>query len=153
MSVSLSSGLRNGMLNATGMKEAFTNGVMYVFSGPQPINADAATQGTLLIKITLASGAFAFGTATNGINFDAPASGVVAKAAAETWSGIGLADGIAGWFRLMGNPSDALGSSTSLPRMDGSVGTAGADLNLSSVNVVTSAPTTIDVFQFTLPAA
>ena len=153
MSVQLSTGLRNGMLNATGMLTAFANGVMYVYSGPQPLNADAAVQGTLLIKITLASGAFTFGTATNGINFDAPSSGVVAKAAAETWSGIGLANGIAGWFRLMGNPTDALGSSTSLPRMDGSVGTVGADLNLSSVNVVTSAPTTIDVWQFTLPAA
>jgi len=152
MSVNLSTALRNGMLNATGMTTAFANGVLYIFSGPQPLNADAATQGTLLLKITKDAGSFAFGTSTNGLNFAAPASGVVAKDS-NNWQGVGLVDGIAGWFRLMGNPSDSLGSSTSLPRMDGSVGTAGADLNLSSVNIVTSAPTTIDVFQFTLPAA
>lgn len=154
MALSLSTGLRNGMLNATGFKEAFTNGVIYIYSGAQPTNADAAVgSGTLLLKITLASGAFSFGSGTNGINFDAPASGVVSKAAAETWSGVGIAAGVAAWGRLMGNASDSLGSSTTLPRLDFSVGTSGTDLVLSNVNIAVGAPTTIDTFQFTLPAA
>jgi len=33
MSVQLSTGLRNGMLNATGFTTAFTNGVLYIYSG------------------------------------------------------------------------------------------------------------------------
>jgi hypothetical protein len=140
------------MLNATGMTTAFANGVMYIYSGPQPANADSAVQGTLLGIVTKAGGAFAFGTSTNGLNFGAPAAGVVAKDS-NAWQMTGLANGTAGWFRLMGNPVDALGSSTTLPRLDGAVSTAGGDLNLSSVNIVTGAPTTIDVWQFTLPAS
>jgi hypothetical protein len=150
MTMMLSTGLRNGMLNATGFTEAFANSVLYVYSGPQPATADAAVQGTLLLIITKASGAFSFGTATNGLNFLAPAAGVISKDA-QIWSGIGVAAGTAGWFRLMGNPTDALGSSTTLPRLDGSVAGLGADLDLSSVNIVVSAPTTIDTFTFTLP--
>ncbi len=152
MSVQLSTGLRNGMLNATGFAEAFANSVLYIYSGPQPLNADAAVQGTLLGIVTKASGAFAFGTSSNGLNFGTPAAGVVAKDT-NTWSMVAIATGVAGWFRLMGNPVDALGTSTTLARMDGSVSTAGGDLNLSSVNIVTAAPTTVDVFQFTLPAS
>jgi hypothetical protein len=154
MSVSFSTGLRNMMLKDTAFKEAFSKGIIYIYSGPQPANADAAVQGTLLGKITVGAGAFSFGSATNGLTFDDPVAGVISKAAAEAWQMVGLANGTAGWFRLMGNASDALGSSTTLARMDGSVATgAGGDLNLSSANIVTSAPTTVDVFQFTLPAA
>lgn len=153
MSIQLSTGLRNGMLNATGFKEAFTDGVIYVYTGPQPTNADAAVQGTLLGKITVNGGSFSFDSATNGLEFDAPSGGVISKAAAENWQMTAIATGTAGWFRLMGNASDSLGSSTTLPRFDGSVATSGGDLNLSTVAIVAGAPLTIDVFQFTLPAS
>lgn len=153
MALQLSTGLRNGMLNATGFTEAFNDGVMYIYSGPQPANADAAIQGTLLLTITVNNGAWSAGSPTNGLGFDAPASGVISKAAAEVWRGLGATTGTAGWFRLCGNATDAGGSSTTLPRMDGAVAVSGGDLNLSSISIVTSAPTTIDVFQFTLPAS
>lgn len=153
MTIQLSSGLRDKMLTSTGMKTAFANGVMYIYSGTQPVNADAAVSGTLLLKVTLSSGAFVFGTSTNGINLATSSLGVIAKEVAEVWSGVGIAAGTAGWFRLMGNPSDALGSSTTLARLDGSVGTGGADLNVGSTAVAIGTPLTIDVFQFTLPAA
>ena len=80
MALELSTGLRSGMLNSTGIKEAFANGTIFVYNGPQPINADAAVQGTLLGQVTLNGGAFTFGTSTNGINFDAPVLNVVSKA-------------------------------------------------------------------------
>lgn len=153
MTIRLSTGLRNGMLNATGFKEAFADGVIYIYSGPQPTTADSAVQGTLLGKVTQDAGAFVFGSSANGLEFDAPASGVISKAAAETWQMVGIAAGTAGWGRLMGNATDALGSSTTLPRFDFSIATSGADLNLSTVAIAVGAPTTIDVFQFTLPAA
>jgi hypothetical protein len=153
MSLKLSTGLRTGMLNATGFKEAFADGVIYVYSGAQPATADAAIQGTLLGKVTVNAGAFAFGSPTNGLEFDAPAAGVVSKAVAEVWQMVGIAAGTAGWFRLMGNPTDALGSSTSLPRMDGSVATSGGDLTLPTVTIAIGTPITIDTFQFTLPAS
>ena len=152
MTCELSTGLRNGMLNATGMKEALTNGVLYIYSGTQPASPDSAVSGTLLMIITKASGAFSFGTATNGLNLGAPAGGVVAKDT-DVWSGVGIAAGTAGWFRLMGNATDSLGASTTLPRMDGSVGTAGSDLNLVSTTIAIGTPVTIDTFQYTLPAS
>jgi len=153
MALQLSTGLRDKMLNATGFTTAFNDGIIHVYSGPQPTNADAAVQGTLLGKITVNSGAWAAGSPTNGLGFDAPVSGVVSKAVAEVWSMNALATGTAGWFRLMGNAADALGSSTTLARLDGSVAQSGGDLNLSSTAIVSGAPTTIDVFSFTLPAA
>ena len=158
MSVQLSTGLRNGMLNATGMYTAFLHGVMYIYSGPQPLNADQAVQGTLLGIVTQTAGAFTQGTAANGLNLtNTPALGVATKEATawQVGNGAGTAGwsaaGIAGWFRLMGNAVDALGTSTTLARMDGSIAQTGGDLNLSSVTTVVAAPATIDVFQFTLP--
>lgn len=153
MALKLSTGLRNGMLNSTGFTEAFNDGIIYIYSGPQPSDADAATQGTLLLRITVNNGAWSAGSPTNGLGFDAPAAGVISKAAAETWRGLGVTEGTAGWFRLCGNAADAGGSSTTLPRMDGSVAMSGGDMNLSSVAIVTNAPTTIDTFTFTLPAS
>lgn len=145
-----STGLRNGILNATGIKEAMADGVIRIYSGAQPASADNAVTGTLLLEVTVNGGAFAHGTATNGLEFDAPASGILAKAAAEAWRGTGLADGVAGWFRFCANPVDTGGSSTTLARIDGSVGRSAADLNLSNVNIETGVPNTIDVFSITL---
>jgi len=153
MALQLSTGLRNGLLNATGFTEAVNDGIIYIYTGPQPTNADTAVQGTLLLRITVNNGAWAAGSPTNGLGFDAPAAGVLSKAAAEVWRGLGVVDGTAGWFRLCGNVADAGGASTTLPRLDGSVAISGGDMNLSSIAVVTNAPTTIDVFQFTLPAS
>lgn len=153
MALQLSTGLRNGMLNATGFTEAFNDGTIYVYSGPQPATADAAVQGTLLLQVTVDNGAWAAGSPTNGLGFDAPAAGVISKAAAEVWRGLGVTTGTAGWFRLVGNATDAGGSSTTLPRLDGTVAVSGGDMNMSSISIVTSAPTTVDVFQFTLPSS
>jgi len=153
MALQLSTGLRNGMLNSVGFTTAFNNGTIYIYSGPQPATADTAIQGTLLLQVTLNNGAWTAGVGTNGLQFDAPVSGVLSKAAAQVWRGLGVAAGTAGWFRLVGNPADAGGASTTLPRLDGTVAISGGDMNLSSLSIVVSAPTTVDVFQFTLPAS
>jgi hypothetical protein len=148
----LSTGLRQAMLNATGFKAGLANGCLFLYTGSQPASADAAVTGSLAVKVTLASGAFVFGTATNGINFDAPVAGVINKAAAETWSGVGLINDTIGWFRFCANPADVFGVSTTLLRMDGSVGVGGADLNLGTVAARIGAPLTIDTFQWTMPS-
>lgn len=147
-----SSGLINSMLKASGgFKTALASGIIYVYTGPRPTDADSAVQGTLLLKITVSSGSFSFGTSTNGLNFDAPTLNAISKAAAETWSGVGIAAGTPGWARFMGNASDALGSSTTLPRMDMSVGVSGADLNLSTTAIVIGTPVTVDSLTVTWP--
>jgi hypothetical protein len=145
-----STGLRNGFLNATGIKEAMADGIIRIYTGAQPITADSAAIGTLLVEVTVNAGAWAAGSPTNGLEFDAPVSGVLAKAAAEAWRGNGLAVGVAGWFRFYANPVDAGGASTTLARIDGSVGRSSADLNLSNTNIEVGVPNTIDVFQISV---
>lgn len=152
MTVKLSTGARNKLAGPSGFSEMFASGVLYFYSGPQPLTADNAVSGTLLGIVTKDAAAFAFGSPTNGLAFDTPVNGTVQKAAADLWQTIGLAAGTAGWFRLMGNAIDNLGASTTLPRLDGSVGVTGADLNLSNIAFEVGTPNTIDVFAFTIPA-
>lgn len=152
MAVRFSTGLRNALLGSADFQTAFLNGVLRIYSGAQPATADAAVTGTLLIEITNGGGAFSHGSPTNGLQFDEPVSGVISKAAAQTWQGNGVAAGVAGWARLSGNPLDDGSSSTTLARMDMSVGKTGADLNLSNTTVAIGAPQTIDVFSLAMPA-
>jgi len=135
---------------ANGLRGIFKDCVIDIYTGGQPATANAAATGTMLGRVTLSAGAFTEGVATNGLEFDAPASGVLSKAAAETWQFTGLADGVAGWFRLRGNAVDSGALSTTLPRIDGSIGTTAGDMKLSNVNVVTSAVSTIDTFNIAL---
>ena len=153
MTVKLSTGLRNALLGTASFSDIFDHGVIEVRTGPQPVNADAAATGTLLGTITVDAGAFTPGTATNGLTWEAASGGAIAKSASENWKMEGVAAGTAGWFRLKGNGVDGGGSSTSLPRIDGSIGTSGADLNISNIAVTVGAPITIDVFSFALPAS
>lgn len=152
MTVKLSTGLRTAMAGTTGFGASFANGVIHIYSGPQPITADGPVAGTLLGVVSAAAGPFAFGSPANGLEFEPAANGAVMKKEAQEWKFKGLANGTAGWFRLMGNASDNLAASTTLPRFDGSIGTSGADLNLSNIAVTTGTPATIDVFTFTIPA-
>ena len=152
MTIRLSTQLRNNLAGATGFAATFANGYIEVYSGTQPATADAAVTGTLLGTITLASGAFTPGVATNGLTFAAAAGGAVSKSG--VWSMNGVAAGTAGWFRLKTN-AEAVGGilSTTLARLDGSVAVSGADMNLSNIVIAIGAPTTVDSFTWTQPAA
>lgn len=133
------------------LKDVFKDGILKIYSGSQPSSPDVAASGTLLCSITLSAGAFVAGAFDNGLEFGAAASGAISKASGATWSGVAVASGTAGYFRLCANPTDAGGASTSLPRVDGSIGTSGADLNMSSTTIVSGQTYTIDTFTITLP--
>ncbi len=148
--IRLSTALRTALAGTTGFASTFANGIIEIRTGTQPATADAPATGTLLGTVTLASGAFTPGVATNGLTFAAAASGAVSKSG--VWSFVGIAAGTAGWFRLKGNALDNDLTSTTLPRLDGSIATSGADLNLSNIAIAVSAPSTIDAFTFTIPA-
>ena len=156
MAERLSTGLRNGILKSTGesLADILADGIIKIFTGTQPATADAVeTAGsTLLVTITLSSGAFTPGSPTNGINLDVAASGAVSKDTGETWSGTAVADGQAGWFRFYDNDA-VTGASTTEVRMDGAVSTSGAEINMSNTNIVTSGTVTIDGFVVTLLAS
>jgi hypothetical protein len=133
------------------LKDIFHDGVLKIYSGTQPTDADTAVAGSLLVTITESAGAFVAGAFDNALEFGDSAAGAIAKAAAETWQGVAAASGVAGWFRLCANPTDAGAASTTLPRIDGSIGTSGADLNLSSTTITSGQTYTIDTFSITLP--
>lgn len=148
-----STGLRNRVLRAGGKSVADTlaNGVIRIYSGSQPASADAVETGTLLAVITLNSGAFAAGVATNGINFGTAADGVVSKAVGEVWSGLGIAAGTMGWYRHYAN-AYVTGASTTAERYDGSIGTSGTDLVFANLNVSIGGLVRIDEGTITFPA-
>lgn len=148
--IRLSTKLRDNLAGTTGFASTFANGVIEIYSGAQPATADSAVTGTLLGTVTLNSGAFTPGVSTNGLTFAAASGGSVSKSG--VWSFNGVAVGTAGWFRLKGNATDAGGVSTVLPRLDGSIATSGADLNLSNVAITVGGPTTVDTFSLTIPA-
>ena len=149
--IRLSTALRTNLAGSTGFAATFANGIIEVRTGTQPASADAAATGTLLGTITLASGEFTPGTATNGLTFAAAADGSVSKTG--IWSMNGIAVGTAGWFRLKGNALDDNSISTTLPRLDGSIAVSGADMNLSNISIAVGAPTTVDSFSWLQPAS
>lgn len=152
MALNFSTGVRQGMANTTGFKEMFAKGALYLYSGPQPATADAAVTGTLLGIVTHNNVTFVPGGGADGLNFDTPVLGVIGKPSGETWRTTCTAAGTVGWARLVANATDSFGVSTTLQRVDMSVATTGADLNLPSVVVIVGTPITIDVFNITFPA-
>jgi len=92
----------------------------------------------------------------NGLEFEQdPTTGILEKLSTQVWTGVGLADGTAGYFRLLGGISDAesADSAEAYFRLDGNIATSGANLNMSSTAVVTSAVQTISTFTVTEPAS
>jgi hypothetical protein len=148
--IRFSTGLRNNLAGLLGFSASFNRGVIEIYTGTQPPNADAAVTGTLLGTVTLNSGAFVPGSPTNGLTFANPSAGSITKDG--TWSFVGIANGTAGWFRFKANAVDAGSLSTTAVRMDGSVAASGGDMTLSNIVVAVGAPNTCDTFVYTQPA-
>jgi len=104
-----------------------------------------------------AGGSAAGVTQVAGLTFAEVATGVLAKTG--TWSGTVLATGTAGYFRYGGvnspnttSPIDAV--PYQYPRIQGSVGLSGADLNFgTSLSLTIAQPVTCGTFQLTEPAS
>ena len=151
MAIRLSTGLRNGMLGTQTFKELTTNGWLEIYTGSQPTSADfTETAGaTKLAVISTTSGKLA----ADGLDWGTAASGVLPKSA-DTWNGVVLATGVAGWFRWYGSDgtTGCHGTSGTAIRFDGNVGVSGADLNLSHTNLTINSTLTVTDFNVTQPA-
>ncbi len=146
MALKLSTGLRDKLMDTGSLKSIFAGGLIKIYSGAAPADADAAVTGTLLCTISLNS------TGT-GVNFDTAAvGGILSKAPAEVWSGNNSATGVAAYYRHVAS-GDNGASSTTQARIQGSVATVGADLNLSSTSLTSGASQTVDYYSVTIPAA
>ena len=152
MALRLSTGLRNALLSVASFQDAMAGGVIDIYSGTQPTTADDVESGTKLLSVTVGSGAFSPGTATNGLTFAEAVNGSMPKTTSEVWSGVAVASGTAGWFRFYANDKTT-GASTTGKRFDGAISTSGAQLNMSSTAITSGATTTIDSFSMTMPAS
>ncbi len=104
------------------------------------------------VTATYGGGTMSGGVApVNGLIFTVASSGAVVKTNAN-WKATGLADGTAGCFRFRGSVADANGTSTTLVRWDGSIGTSGADMILTNLLFGVGTPETMTACSFTQPA-
>ncbi len=131
MAITIATAVRNAMDDAA---TALTNGgSIQIRTGSKPSSpADAAT-GTLLATITLNTPAF--GAATSGS----------ASLVTTSLNATAVADGTAGWFRILSSGAAAL--------MDGLVSAAGGggDIIMTPAAVVTGTTCTITSGTLTVP--
>ncbi|MBE9592707.1 MAG: hypothetical protein IMF19_04435 [Proteobacteria bacterium] len=136
--------------NRGSLQELLLDGIIHVFSGSQPADGDDAETGTKLLEVTISSGAFVPGAPGNGLEISGPTSGGIGIYPGDVWSGVGIVDGTAGWFRFYSNAENT-GADSSAVRLDGICGTSNAQLNMSSLLISKDATTTIDSFIITMP--
>lgn len=114
-------------------------GFLKIYTGAQPADANQTVTGTLLVTLNLNATAFGASTAAGS-----PGSRIVTATAGAIVSGTAVATGTAGYFVLY--KSDG----TTVVAM-GSVAASGADLNLSSVSIVSGGSVAVSAFTITSP--
>jgi hypothetical protein len=144
MAIKASTGLRNKLLDTNPFKTIMNLSFIKIYTGSAPADADAAVTGTLLCTISNNSTATGLTMAASATN------GTIVKNASEVWSGVNAATGTAGYYRHVAAGDDGT-SSTTQARIQGTIGTSGADMNLSSVALTSGATQTIDNYSITLP--
>jgi hypothetical protein len=113
---------------ANAVTPLLNDGWLEIYGGPQPPTADAIVPAHELLA-TLRFWQHAFSRAFNGV----AAANEIATAVADR-------DGIATWFRAT--------TSEGVPVFDGSVGTGGCNLNLSTVDIEAGAEISISEFTY-----
>jgi hypothetical protein len=148
MALKLSQGLRDALLITGAFKGQMDGVEIRIFSGTAPASPNDAETGTKLVTIQSDD----VGDSLMDWDGTLPAAGQIQKDQGQVWSSNASATGTAGYFRVtFPIGTDAGGSSTTLKRLQGNVGTSGSDLNMSSVSIVNGAPQTIDTFKLTIP--
>lgn len=125
--------LSNAAANAQAdaLARLLDGGYLRIYSGTKPSNADTATAETLLAELRYS-------------NPSAPAASAgVLTMSAITKDSSARASGAAAWFRSMGSDGTTV-------VLDGTVGTAGCDLNLNSVNIAVGAEVSVSAFTHTV---
>jgi hypothetical protein len=145
MTVKASTGLRNYMLDTGSAKAGLNLGFIKIYAGVEPATADASL-GSATLLCTLSNNSTGTGLTLEA----AAAAGIILKNAAETWSGNNVAGGVAAFYRHVA-PGDTGASSTTERRVQGSIATAGADMNMSNTTLVNGAPQTLDYYAVALP--
>ena len=149
MPLLVSTGLSNKMLDTGSLKNILADGLIHIYaSAPAdiPATADAAIDPAKHTKLLTVYGD---GIST-GLNLGAASSRVIGKDPGETWSGTVLATGNATFFRYVA-PGDTGGESTTSARLQGRVGIAGAELNISSLALTAGQTQAVNFLAISLP--
>ena len=145
MALKTSTGLRNKLLDTASLRDILNLGFIKIYAGTVPTTADDAIgSATLLTTISNDSTATGLTMAADAID------GVLFKEESETWSGVNVAGGSATFYRHV-TAVDTGGASTTQARIQGTVGVAGADMNLTSTTLSNGATQTIDYYTLNLP--
>lgn len=146
MTLKVSTGLRNKLLDTAPVKTQLAGGFIHIYGGVVPLTADDALGSAVLLStITINSG-------DTGINFEAAAVGdTITKSLSEVWLGTNVAPGTATFYRHVTGEDDGT-ASTDFARIQGEVGTSGKEMNLSSVVLASGAPQSIDYYSVSLPS-
>ena len=118
--ISLSSGLKNNLLNSLGLRSLLAGGAIHLFDGSQPSNADREYSSNRLGVITNEGMIESF--PINGLYFQNPSSGILMKSLTQTWTIRLLQPGTATWFRFVSWKNEYSGYSTNAIRLDGAIG-------------------------------
>jgi hypothetical protein len=145
MAIKISTALRNAILASGSVRSSLNGGLIKIYSGTVPASADSALGSAVLLCV------ISLNSTGTGISFAASASGgILTKNLSEIWSGTNVASGTASFYRHTA-ALDTGESSTTQMRIQGSVGTAGADLNLTSTSLINGAPQLIDYYSVAMP--
>lgn len=143
--IKISTGLRTALAINGSLKGALDGGLVRLYAGSVPGNADAALGGaTLLCEISV-------GGDGTPVSFEGAAPlGVLKKAVSENWTGNNLVNGTPTFFRYV-KDGDAGDASATAIRFQGSAGPLGSDMYLSTLPLVSGQPQSFSVFELTIP--
>lgn len=145
MAMKISTGLAKAMLDTGSFKSNLTGMKLKIYSGTEPLTADASL-GSAVLLVTISDNGGA-----DPLEFEASAVGnVIEKSSSQVWSGTNVASGTASFCRLE-LASDTGGASSTEIRVQGDVGVAGRFLNLSSVALTDAAVQVVDYLSITMP--
>ena len=144
-SLTLSTGLTAAQLQ--GMITALTNeggAEIRIYGGPMPSSSNAGVGSAVLLATVKGPSSEALTLQVSGT--------VLQKDPLQAWSGNYVAAGTPTFFRLCAaNDTDA--SSTTLPRLQGTVGRVDSDLNLTSTEAGVDQPVPIKEFIYSFREA
>jgi hypothetical protein len=131
----------NGML--TSLATSLNSGRLRIYSGPEPVTADTALSGNnLLVDIPFGNPAFTLPPPATAAGTDRVMNAITASMTATA-----VADGNpATFFR-------ATSSDGNTTYYQGTVGTSGQQLNLTSLNIVTGGTVSITALSVALPVS
>lgn len=115
-----------------GIRGIFKGCGIALYTGTQPSSANDAATGTLIADVTETEDG-------DPLVFDSATGGALAQPSGVIWEGNNVASGNYGYGRIYAKGTDHSASSTDDARLDFSIATSGADVNLNDIQATQDA--------------